>query len=78
MPLCPKCLKEVEVTVLMSVTGFLRKGQAIDSYPELEHESSSPHNDAWCMECDHEAPLKDFYQQPTSGDGKGQWTEETL
>ncbi len=63
MARCPQCKDRVDVTVSTIVCGYIPIDEnVLQYYPEIDGECADPSDMATCMECDHEAPLKEFVE----------------
>jgi len=65
---CPNCGDEITgVSMRVVTTGIIYREDQDEpvadlcSYPELEADSVEPDIQARCMDCDHEAELRDFF-----------------
>jgi hypothetical protein len=60
MPWCPKCKKPAEITVKMTIEGYLSDEDDIDCYPHVQGEVAEPDDIAECMECEYSGELSKF------------------
>ena len=65
---CPNCGDKITGVIMQVITsGVIYRGghgepeADLCSYPELEADSVEPGIQAQCMDCDHEAELRDFF-----------------